>query len=253
MMRPPRVTGLSDRQEADRQLLYEVISGTSGLLLAIFMWGHMILVGSILTGRRGFDWMATALEEYYIAQPTVVAVLALFLVHAVFAARKIPSKLRERKQLLRVSRDLKAVPGAAGNKREYRPHLESMLWIWQLRTGLIILVIGSFHVILLAMDVLTPLFGERVGIEAETTLARVSSGLWLPYAILLLCVEFHASVGLYRLAVKWGAGAFLSRSTLRAIEKLLLWSILAFGSITLVVLAEWLPPPLAFLLSSSSP
>ena len=95
-MHPMRITGLSARQEGDRQLVYELISGASGLFLAIFMWGHMILVGSILTGRRGFDWMATALEEYYIAQPTVVAVLVLFLVHALFAARKIQAKLRER-------------------------------------------------------------------------------------------------------------------------------------------------------------
>ena len=37
-----------------------------------FMWGHVVLVGSILTGERGFDWMATFLEDYYIAQPTVI-------------------------------------------------------------------------------------------------------------------------------------------------------------------------------------
>ena len=51
---------------ARRQLVYELISGASGLALALFMWGHMILVGSILTGSRGFDWMATMLEDYYI-------------------------------------------------------------------------------------------------------------------------------------------------------------------------------------------
>ena len=52
-------------------------------MLALFMWGHVILVGSILTGERGFDWLATALEDYYIAQPTVIVIFALFLVHAV--------------------------------------------------------------------------------------------------------------------------------------------------------------------------
>ena len=46
---------------ARRQLIYEVISGGSGLLLALFMWGHVVLVGSILTGERGFNWMATML------------------------------------------------------------------------------------------------------------------------------------------------------------------------------------------------
>ena len=93
--------------EAQRQLLYELLSGVSGLVLALFMWGHVILVGSILTGTRGFDWLATMLEEYFIAQPTVVLIFAIFLVHAALAARKIPVKLSERKKMLRLRRDLR--------------------------------------------------------------------------------------------------------------------------------------------------
>ena len=51
---------------ARRALVHEVISGGTGLVLALFMWGHVVLVGSILTGARGFDWMATMLEDYFI-------------------------------------------------------------------------------------------------------------------------------------------------------------------------------------------
>ena len=98
----------------------------------------------------------------------------------------------------------------------------------------------------------TPLYGDQTGIESATTLARVSAGLWLPYAVLLLCVEFHASVGLYRLAIKWGAGTLLSRQALSRIEQFLFWSILVLGAITLVVLAGILEPPLAFLLDPAS-
>ena len=228
--------------EANRQLAYEIISGGSGLLLALFMWGHMVLVGSILTGERGFNWLAGMLEDYYIAQPTVLAIFALFLVHAVLAGRKIPAQLAERRQMIKLGRDLKASSG-------FDPHVESLLWIWQVRTGMIILVLGSFHLILLGMDTLTPLFGERPGIEAITSMARVRAGLWLPYAILLICVEFHAGVGLYRLAIKWGSGAFLTRKTLRVLEHLLLWFFLGLGVVVLLVLANLLPPPLAFLLS----
>ncbi len=117
---------------------------------------------------------------------------------------------------------------------------------------MIILVLGSFHLILLGMDTLTPLFGERPGIEAITSMARVRAGLWLPYAILLVCVEFHAGVGLYRLAIKWGSGAFLTRKTLRVLEHLLLWFFLGLGVVVLLVLANVLPPPLAFLLAGSA-
>ncbi|HZW60307.1 MAG TPA: hypothetical protein VFE85_08435 [Woeseiaceae bacterium] len=246
---------ITPADDGRRQLVYELVSGASGLLLALFMWGHVVLVGSILTGQRGFDWMATVLEDYYIAQPTVLAIFALFLTHAVFASRKIPAQLGERRRLQALSSDLKRGGGALvrgpHGRQPFQPHLESGLWIWQLRTGMIILVIGSFHLILIGLDIYTPLFGSHAGIEAGTSLARVGAGLWLPYAILLLCVEFHASVGLYRLAVKWGAGRWLSRRALHLSERLLFWSILGLGGLTLLVLAGWLPPPLAFLLHAA--
>lgn len=238
------MNAISMTSAARRQLAYELVSGGSGLMLALFMWGHMVLVGSILTGERGFNWLATALEDYYIAQPTVAAILLLFVVHAVLASRKIPAQLEERRQLIKLGRDL--------NKANVTgPHHESILWIWQVRTGMLILVLGSFHIVLLGLDVLTPLFGERLGIEAITSAERVQAGLWLPYAILLVCVEFHASIGMYRLAVKWGAGSRLSRGTLRIIERLLLWLFLALGLVILLVLAGVLPPPLEFLLSGA--
>lgn len=230
-----------------REVVYELISGLSGLLLAAFMWGHMFFVASILTGQRGFDWVAQTMEVFYIAQPTVIAIVVIFLVHAVFAARKIPARLEERRRMARLAVALRK-PGSPLAQLPYRPHVESALWIWQVRTGMVILVLGSFHLLLMALDVLTPLFGERTGIEAMTSQARVAAGLWLVYAVLLVCVEFHASVGLYRLALKWGVGARLSRRTMRYLERIVLLTFLVLGALTLIVLAGWLSPPLAFLL-----
>jgi fumarate reductase subunit C len=240
---------------ASRQLTYEIVSGASGLFLALFMWGHMVLVGSILTGERGFNWLATMLEDYYIAQPTVIAIFALFLVHAVLASRKIPAQLRERRKMLDLGKGLsrsgREKVATASEFSPFHPHTESLLWIWQVRTGMIILVLGSFHVILLGMDTLTPLFGDRLGIEALTSMERVQSGLWIPYAVLLICVEFHAGVGLYRLAVKWGSGSWLSRNAMHRIEQFLLWFFLGLGVVVLLVLAGVLQPPLEFLLRGS--
>ncbi len=168
------------------------------------------------------------------------------------ASRKIPAQLRERRRMLALARQLRNVTGAIpalghGDPR-LRPHVESLLWIWQVRTGMLILVLGSFHIILLALDILTPLFGERTGIEAVSTFARVQAGLWPLYAVLLLCVEFHASVGLYRLTVKWGVGARLSRATVWRLEHVIFWAFLGLGIVALAVLAGVLSPPLAFLL-----
>ncbi|MBT8107811.1 MAG: hypothetical protein KJP17_06225 [Gammaproteobacteria bacterium] len=225
---------------ASRQLVYELLSGGTGLVLALFMWGHMVFVGSILTGSRGFDWLAEVLEIYFVAQPTVIVIFALFLVHAVLAARKIPAQLAERRKMVELGKGLKGL------------HEESILWIWQVRTGMIVLVLGSFHLVLMLIDVLTPLWGERIGIESVTSLERVQAGLWLPYAILLICVEFHASIGLYRLAVKWGVFSKLGRSTLHTIERVILWLFLGLGFVILLVLAGVIPPPLAFLLGGAT-
>jgi len=242
---------------ARRQLFYELISGGTGLVLALFMLGHVILVGSILTGERGFDWLATLLEDYYIAQPTVAAIFAIFIVHAALASRKIPAQLRERRRMIDLAKGLKhSGSEKVASRRDnspFVPHLESMLWIWQVRTGMVILVIGSFHLILLGTDMYTPLFGVGPGLESATSMARVAAGLWLPYAILLLCVEFHASVGLYRLVVKWGADFLPHRRYLHRIEQVIFWLVLGLGALTLVVLAGLVPPPLEFLLSEVSP
>jgi len=233
-------------REARRQVIYELASGLSGVALAVFMWGHMMLVGSILTGERGFDWLASGLEYVYVAQPTVFAISFLFLLHAALASRKIPAQLRERRALRAVAGSLRSA-GAS-----FRPHVESSLWLWQVWTGMVVLAFGSFHLVLVGLDVLTPLFGERTGIEAATSTARVAGGLWIVYAVLLLCVEFHASVGLYRFAVKWGLGARLGRRTLLLLERVILVVFLGLGLLTLVVLAGWVEPPLAGLFAEGA-
>ncbi len=240
--------------EARRQLVYELISGVSGLMLALFMWGHMFFVASILVGTRGFDWLAETLEITYVAQPTVIIIFALFVIHAAMASRKIPAQLRERRRFAHLAKELHDSERqwlAGSDASTLKPHVESWLWIWQVRTGMIMLVLGSFHLILIGLDIFTAQFGDRVGIEAATSMARTAGGLVWVYGVLLLCVEFHAGIGLYRLAIKWGGGARLSRSSLWRIEKFLFWFFLGLGLVVLLVLAQVLPPPLAFLLGNT--
>jgi len=246
----PTARSLATRA-ARRELLYEALSGGSGLLLAFFMWGHMFIVGSILLGDRGFDWVAQSLEHYRVAQPTVIGITSLFLLHAVLASRKIPAQLRDRRRLRALARQLGSRAGeSAVDASRFAPHTESILWIWQVRSGMVVLVLGSFHLVLVTFDLFSPSLGARTGIEAATSTARVAGGLWILYALLLVCVEFHAGAGLYRLSVKWGAGALLSRGTLHRIEQALVVLFLGFGLVTLCVLAGWLQPPLAFLLEN---
>lgn len=61
----PRAASRGGLEEARRQLRYELISGLSDVALAFFMWGHMFLVGSILTGGvlEGLDALYRASRE----------------------------------------------------------------------------------------------------------------------------------------------------------------------------------------------
>ena len=232
-----------------------MVSGVSGLFLALFMWGHMFFVASILVGTRGFDWLAEMLEITYVAQPTVVIIFALFVIHAAMASRKIPAQLRERRRFAHLAKELRDSERqwtAKDPETALKPHVESWLWIWQVRTGMIMLVLGSFHLILIGLDIFTAQFGDRIGIEAATSMARTAGGLVWVYGVLLLCVEFHAGIGLYRLAIKWGGGARLSRTTLWRIEKFLFWFFLGLGFLVLLVLAKLIPPPLGFLLGTAA-
>ncbi|MEJ2603466.1 MAG: hypothetical protein P8172_09240 [Gammaproteobacteria bacterium] len=243
-------TGVPDPVRAARsQVRYEIASGVTGFALALFMFGHMTFEASILLGTVAYDELAMLLEDFFIAQPTIVAVFVLLLVHAVMASRKIPAQLAERKRMIAMAKGLRE-SGAVGGEA-FRPHIESLLWIWQVRTGMIILVLASFHLVMVALDVFTPLYGEIQGIEASVSMERVRAGLWVLYAALLLAVTFHLAVGLYRLFVKWGADRWLSRRTLYRLEQIIFWGVLVLGVVTLAVLAGVIDPPLAFLLEGS--
>ena len=70
----------------------------SGLLLGLFMWGHMVFVSSILLGNDAM-WTITKMFEGYfffgeaypgIVSGVVAVVLILFIAHAGLAVRKFP-------------------------------------------------------------------------------------------------------------------------------------------------------------------
>lgn len=243
---------------ARKALINEWISGVTGVFLALFMWVHMLFVGSILTGQRGFDFVANLFEKTWLAQPIVVLVTVAFFLHFVTASRKIPAKLSERKRMMEVGLAIKGSRKRwkqdAKSEIRHRNHEETSLWIWQVRTGMIILAIGSIHLFVVGADILQRTFGGP-GITAAESMGRVQEGMWILYAILLFCVELHGGIGLYRAAVKWGIGwripilgRPLARESTRRIERFVLWFFIAVGAITLLVLAGVVEPPLQFLL-----
>ncbi len=167
-------------------------SGT-GLILGLFMWVHMLLVGSIILGKDAFDFVAKTMELAFLSDTghgypiavffAVSGVFTLFIVHALLGMRKFPISWRQH----RIMRD----------QMQMMKHTDTNLWYIQAVTGFIMFFAGSVHLYTMLVN--------PGSIDPFLSAHRVFSGnYWFLYLILLICVELHASIGLYRLCMKWG-------------------------------------------------
>lgn len=192
----------------------DLMQSVSGLILGLFMWGHMFFVSSILLGYDAM-WVITKMFEGYFvfgtAYPILVSfvvafVFALFVVHAGLAVRKFPINYRQ----YRVYRD------HMGMMR----HEDTTLWWWQVVTGFAMFFLASVHLYQMLMH--PGLIGP---FESG---ARVWNGWWPLYLVLLFAVEIHGGVGLYRLAVKWNWFADKDPGATRKNLKRLKWALSVF-------------------------
>ncbi len=168
----------------------DLAQGVSGLVLVLFMWVHMFLVSSILLGKDAMYTVTRALEgEFIFGRPypalvsaVAVAVLAVFLVHALVAIWKLPGSYREYRVFWRHSRGL--------------GHGDTTLWLVQVVTGLVLMFTATIHLYEMIMH------PSNIGPHASA--ARVvSGGMWLLDLVLMFAVEVHAGIGIYRLILKW--------------------------------------------------
>ena len=211
--RPSRMSGYMD-----------VLQAASGAALVLFMWSHMILVSSVLLGKGAdgeyhMNALAHFFEATYMAQIGGPLIFAGMILHFVLAARKMPWRLDEQKSFLKQAKMLR--------------HTETWMWVTQVVTAMIILVLGSIHV----WTVLTAL-----PISAEASALRVQGGdgfpFWLVlYAVLLPIVELHVGIGFFRIGVKWGFVKRKGRKWYSGLEKLLLLFFVVVGIVTLYTFA----------------
>ena len=104
------ILGAGTRSGAARPLRKSVwparldwMQSVSGLILALFMWGHMFFVSSILLGKDAMWTVAKAFEGYFVfgrslpwlVSIVVACVLALIVGHAMLAVRKFPINYRQ--------------------------------------------------------------------------------------------------------------------------------------------------------------
>ncbi|HMK65696.1 MAG TPA: succinate dehydrogenase/fumarate reductase cytochrome b subunit [Thermodesulfobacteriota bacterium] len=183
----------------------------TGVGLILFMWSHMILVASINLGEGTMNALAKFLEDTYMAQTGGPVIAAVFLVHFILAARKLPFRTSEQKAIWAHSQRLH--------------HLDTWLWVVQAGTAMIILIMGSVHM----WTVLT-----NLPITAAKSAARIQGGFWLVFFIILLpLVELHVGIGFYRIGVKWGVITRSNRPFYKRFENILTLIFLVIGTVTL--------------------
>ncbi len=184
----------------------------TGAGLILFMWMHMILVASVIFGPGVMNSIAVFFENTGMAQIGGPLIGLVFLVHFFLAARKIPFRTEQQSRIWKHARML--------------AHTDTWLWLVQVVTAMIILIMGAIHMWVVLTD---------LPITAQKSAARIQGGFWMVFYLFLLpLVELHVGVGLYRIAVKWGFVGREKRPKLKRFEYSITGIFIFIGLITLL-------------------
>jgi succinate dehydrogenase subunit C len=208
--------GLTERARKSRwPARLDFAQSASGLLLALFMWGHMFFVSSILISNDAMWTITKMFEGYFVfgrSYPVLVSfvvafVITFIVVHAALAVRKFPINYRQ-------------LSTFRGHMKMMR-HEDTTLWFWQVFTGFALFFLAAPHLYVMLTH------SELIGPYESSD--RVWTGHYWPlYILLLLAVELHGGIGLYRLAVKWGWFAGADPNVTRKRLKTLKWALTVF-------------------------
>lgn len=169
----------------------DYLQSATGGFLALFMWGHMLLVSSILISNDFMYTVTKLLEASFIFEggnPLLVTIAAvvvfvIFIAHAGLGMRKLPGNFKQY-QVMKAH-------------AKHMNHDDTKLWFTQAGTGFAMFFLGSVHLYIIATN------SADIGPYASAD--RIwSEWMWPLYILLLLAVELHGTIGLYRLSVKWG-------------------------------------------------
>ena len=213
-----------NRRKSRMPAKLDYIQSATGLILGLFMWGHMFFVSTILISKDFMYTITKFFEADFIfdgGEPLLVSGIAfiiftIFIVHAAMGMRKLPANFKQYQ-----------VMKAHANHMD---HEDTKLWFTQAFTGFSMFFLGSIHVFIIMTH------ADAIGPYASAD--RVwSEYMWPLYILLLLAVEFHGTIGLYRLCIKWGwfdgKDPQATRIKLKKIKKILTVFFLVLGFITL--------------------
>lgn len=169
----------------------DFIQSVTGVILALFISGHILFESSILISNDAMYTMTLFFEGHYFfgeSHPVIISVLALtilaiIVVHAIVALRKFPSNYKQYKimkeHMVRMN------------------HHDTSLWAIQVITGFAMFFLASIHLYTMIAQ------PEMIGPYASSE-RMVTEMMWPLYLLLLFAVVIHAGIGVYRLILKWG-------------------------------------------------
>ena len=182
----------------------DLLQSASGLFLALFLMAHMFFVSTILISHDAFYTVARFFEgAYFLGKPYPLLVSGVVSIILVIFIGHAWLAMRKFPAGYRQYRAF------IQHKNSLR-HSDTSLWWLQIWTG----------------------FADRVW----------TGNMWPLYLMLLFAAELHASVGLYRLAIKWGwfdgSKPNLSRRRLRWVKHGISAFFITLGLVTLSAYVE---------------
>ena len=202
----------------------DFIQSSTGLILALFIMGHIIFESSILISHEMMYRVTLMFEGYFFfgeTYPGIISFLAaaisvIFVVHAGVAMRKFPADYKKYKIMKNHITTMK--------------HEDTSLWMVQIITGFIMFFIGSVHLYIMITQ------PSNIGPFASSS--RIVDEFMAPlYLALLVSVVSHAFIGLYRLALKWGfmegKNTKVSRKIFKIMMKTMILIYILIGSLSL--------------------
>lgn len=202
----------------------DFIQSATGLILAIFISGHILLESSILISNEVMYKVTIMFEGYYFfgeTYPGIITFLAMaisiiFIIHAAIALRKFPNNYKQYKIIKEHTVGMR--------------HEDTSLWIIQFITGFIMFFIGSVHLYIMMAE------PSNIG-PLASSFRVVHEHMGPLYFLLLISVISHAFIGLYRLAMKWGfmegKNTKVSRARFKFLMKTMIAIYIIIGSFSL--------------------
>ncbi|KPV44784.1 hypothetical protein [Alicyclobacillus ferrooxydans] len=190
--------------------LVETAQMVSGLLLVLFLWAHMLFVASIWLGQGSFNALAGFMDRYGLLPLTIVFLVLVFGTHVGAVLRRMPRQYAEQRVVWKHAKLIH--------------HGDTWSWVFQSITGSAIIVLAVVHIAIVSF----------AGINVHLSSLRVANpGFLVFYIVLLLLSEYHASVGLYRILVKWG---FVNRYSMKRVLNVVSVLFIVVGGVSLWIL-----------------